>query len=234
MRFTLFVPTLNELDGLKAIMPRVKREWVDQILVVDGGSTDGTVDYVKEQGWDLHVQKERGLHRAYAEAWPLIKGDGVITFSPDGNCIPEAIPELTAKMEEGYDMVVASRYLGSAKSEDDGLVTAFGNWLFTRVLINGLHGGSYTDAFNIYRAYRTKLFYELKLERRESYSVETLWSTVIGVEPLLSTRAVKAGCRLGEIASDEPARIGGEAKLQVVRWGGAYLFQILRELWYDG
>lgn len=234
MRFTLFVPTLNELNGLKAIMPRVKREWVDQILVVDGGSTDGTVGYVKEQGWDLHVQKEKGLHRAYAEAWPLIEGDGVITFSPDGNCIPEAIPELTAKMEEGYDMVVASRYLGSAKSEDDGLVTAFGNWLFTRVLINGLHGGSYTDAFNIYRAYRTKLYYELKLDRRASYSVEKIWSTVIGVEPLLSTRAVKAGCRLGEIASDEPARIGGEAKLQVVRWGGAYLFQILRELWYDG
>ena len=37
---TLLVPTLNEIDGMKAIMPRVKRGWVDQILILDGGSTD--------------------------------------------------------------------------------------------------------------------------------------------------------------------------------------------------
>ena len=46
MNYTLVVLTLNEIDGMKAIMPRIKREWFEQILVVDGGSTDGTIEYL--------------------------------------------------------------------------------------------------------------------------------------------------------------------------------------------
>ena len=42
--FALLVFTLNEIDGMKQIMPRIQREWVDEIFIVDGGSTDGTVD----------------------------------------------------------------------------------------------------------------------------------------------------------------------------------------------
>src|SRR5262245_54142430 len=95
---------------MKTIMPRVRNEWCEQILVLDGGSTDGTQEYAREKGYELYVQKERGLRFAYREAWPLIRGDCVITFSPDGNSIPELIPSLISKMEEGYDMVTASRY----------------------------------------------------------------------------------------------------------------------------
>jgi hypothetical protein len=66
---------------------------------------------------------------------PYIEGDVVITFSPDGNSIAELIPELVNKMKEGYDMVIVSRYLNEAKSEDDDIITAFGNWLFTKTVI---------------------------------------------------------------------------------------------------
>ncbi|MBM4419945.1 MAG: glycosyltransferase, partial [Chloroflexi bacterium] len=45
-----------------------------------------------------------------SEAMERVTGDIVITFSADGNCIPEVIPELIARMREGYDMVIASRY----------------------------------------------------------------------------------------------------------------------------
>ena len=44
MKTTLLVMTLNEIEGMKAIMPHIKNEWVDQIIVVDGGSTDGTIE----------------------------------------------------------------------------------------------------------------------------------------------------------------------------------------------
>ena len=91
---TLLVMTLNEIDGMKAIMPRVKKQWVDQILVVDGGSTDGTVEWAQENGFQTYVQKKAGFRHAYEEAWPLIKGNIVVTFSPDGNSIPELIPDL--------------------------------------------------------------------------------------------------------------------------------------------
>ena len=230
MKTTLVVTTLDEIDGMKAIMPRVRRDWCDQILVVDGGSTDGTVEYAKEQGYEIYVQKKPGLRNAYIEALPLIEGDTMITFSPDGNSIPEAIPELVAKMREGYDMIIASRYLPPAKSEDDDVVTAFGNWLFT-VIVNVLHGGRYTDCMVILRAYRKSLVYDLELHKEDAYRMaERLFFTRISWEPLLSVRAAKRKLKVADIPADEPPRIGGRRKLQIVRWGCAYLFQFIREV----
>src|SRR5262245_38753419 len=126
MPVTLFMPVLNEIDGLRAILPRIDRGWFDQILMVDGGSRDGSVDFARAQGVEVYVQKKRGIRHAYIEAWPLVRGDLVVTFSPDGNCPPEALPQLIDALA-GHDMVVASRYLGPARSEDDDAMTGFGN-----------------------------------------------------------------------------------------------------------
>ena len=125
MTTALFVLTFNEIDGMKKIMPRIKKDWVDEIIVVDGGSTDGTYEYAKEQGYITYVQKEKGLRHAYKEGFRLINSEYVITFSPDGNSVPEAIPALIEKIKEGYDMVIASRYLDHAKSHDDDFITRF-------------------------------------------------------------------------------------------------------------
>src|SRR3977135_3304286 len=81
---TLLVPVWNEIVGMKEIMPQVRREWVDQILILDGGSTDGTVEWARSQGYEVHVQKQPGMRQAYMEAMPLVRGDVIITFSPDG------------------------------------------------------------------------------------------------------------------------------------------------------
>ena len=166
------------------------------------------------------------------EVWPLVRGDIVITFSPDGNSLPEIISHLISKMEEGYDMVIASRYLPPAKSEDDDYVTAIGNWFFTKT-INVLHGGNFTDTMVILRAFRKTLPYQLELDKEEGYTTaEKLFRTNISWEPLLSVRAAKLNLRIAEIPGDEPPRIGGERKLQIIRWGAAYYFQFLREVFY--
>lgn len=231
MKVTVLIPTLNEIDGMRVIMPRIKKDWYNQLLIVDGNSTDGTLEYAREQGYDVIVQKKEGYRHAYTEAFAQVTGDIVITFSPDGNSIPELIPVLIEKMKEGYDMVIVSRYIGGAKSDDDDIFTGFGNWLFTKI-VNVLHGGHYTDAMVIYRAYRTELFTSLDLHREESYTPERLFKTVIPLEPLLSVRCAKRKLRVAEIPGDEPARIGGERKLLPFRWGGAYLLQFIRELYY--
>ncbi|MFP4472715.1 MAG: glycosyltransferase family 2 protein [Candidatus Omnitrophota bacterium] len=230
MTVTLLVPTLNEIEGMKTVMPKVNPDWIDQILVVDGQSTDGTADYARELGYDVVVQQKKGMRHAYMEAWPHIKGDVVLTFSPDGNSIPELIPECLNKMREGHDMVIVSRYKDDARSYDDDAVTGFGNKLFTTT-INLLHGAQYTDAMVIYRAYRTDLPAELDLDKEDSYAFEeSLFGTNISWEPLLSVRAAKRGLKVTEIPGDEPAREGGERKLQVLRWGAAYMWQVVREV----
>lgn len=226
--FTLFIPVLNELEGMKLIMPRIDSSWCDQILIIDGGSTDGSIEYAQKSGYEVYVQKKKGIRYAYNEGWPLIRSQFVITFTPDGNCIPEIIPTLKTKILEGFDMVIASRYFGGIKSEDDDPLTGFGNWMFTS-LINLLHSGSYTDAMGIFRAYRKDLFFELGLDTDKAYGLEKILGTVAGIEPLLSIRAARSRLKIGEISGPEPRRIAGERKLQMFRWGGVYLWQTLKE-----
>ena len=226
MKTTLLVPVLNEIEGLKLIMPLIDRAWVDQILILDGQSTDGSAQWARGQGYEVYVQKKPGLKNGYLEVWGRIRGDIVITFSPDGNSIPELIPSLVVQMWSGYDMVIVSRYKGGAKSHDDDVVTAFGNWMFTR-LVNLLFRGGYTDAMVMFRAYRKDLIYELDLDKSQIYFVEMLFRTKISWEPILSVLCAKNNLRIAEIPGDEPPRVGGVRKLQVIRWGLAYLTQIL-------
>lgn len=230
MKVTLLIPTLNEIEGMRAIMPRIKRGWWDQVIVTDGGSTDGTLEYARAMGYCVHVQKNPGVRNAYIEVLDYIEGDVVVTFSPDGNCIPDLIPALVGTMKRGYDMVIVSRYVNGAKSDDDDVITAFGNWFFTKT-INVLYGANYTDAMGIFRAYNKSLISSLDLDKDEAYAMaERLFRTKISWEPLLSVRSAKRKLNVTEIPGDEPARIGGERKLKLLRWGAAYYFQFIREI----
>lgn len=229
MKVTLVVLAWNEIESMPVIMPKVDHTLFEQILVIDGGSTDGTIAWCQANGYEVHVQQQRGLRKAYQEAMGLIRGDVMLTFSPDGNSMPEILPELIRKMQEGYDMVIASRYLGNAKSDDDSMVTAFGNWFFT-TLTNRLFGAHYTDAFVIFRIYRKQLFFDLGFDTDEGFLLpEKLFHTNVSIEPLLSVRAAKHNYKITEIPADEPPRIGGERKLQVIRWGLTFLYQIIAE-----
>lgn len=229
MKVTLLALTLNEIEGVQAIMPRIPRDCFDQILVLDGGSTDGTVEWLRANDYPVYVQRRRGIRFAYLEALPLIEGDVIVSMSPDGNCDPAVLPRLVEKMRDGYDLVIGSRYLGEARSEDDDLITGFGNWLFTRT-VNLLYGSRYTDVMVIYRAFTRALIEELRLDQDGSYTLpERLFHTVISWEPLMSIRAAKYRKRIGEVAAGEPPRIGGVRKLQIIRWGAAYYFQIWKE-----
>ncbi len=229
MKITLLVPTLNEEVGMRAVMPKVDRSLFEQILIVDGHSRDNTVAVAREMGYDVVIQQSPGIRGAYMDALPFIKGEAILTFSPDGNSIPELLKPCIDKFHEGYDMVIVSRYAPGAKSYDDDAVTAFGNSLFTRS-INFFHGGHYTDAMVIYRIYRKSLIQELGLDKDASYAFEEkLFRTHISWEPLLSIRAAKRKLKIAEIPGDEPVREGGERKLQVLKWGAAYYWEILRE-----
>ncbi|MBF0485977.1 MAG: glycosyltransferase family 2 protein [Candidatus Omnitrophica bacterium] len=206
---------------MRAVMPKIKKEWYDQMIVVDGGSTDGSLEYAQKQGYEAFVQQQKGFGAAYSEAVARSTGDILIMFSPDGNSMPEKLPELTAKINEGYDMVIASRYAPGAKSDDDDPVTAFGNWMFT-ALFNVLFHGKITDSLVMYRAYRKDMLLDLKITTRT-----VSWGSQI------LARALKAKKRIAEIPADEPARIGGVRKMSPIRNGLAELSMIFQE-WRRG
>lgn len=230
MKVTLLIPTLNEIVGMKEIMPKIKKEWCDQILFVDGQSTDGTLDYIKEHDYEYVIQQKKGMRNAYMECLPYIKGDVILTFSPDGNSIPELIPVCIEKMKEGYDMVIVARYAKDAKSADDDPITGFGNWMF-RTMINVCHRAHFADPMVIYRAYKKQLIFDLDLDKDSSYErEEKLFGTNVSWEPLMSIRVAKRRLKYADIPGDEPARIGGERKLQILRWGAAFLYQTIREI----
>jgi len=231
-KVTLLIPTLNEISGMKHIMPQIKREWYDQLIVVDGGSVDGTIEYARQAGYFVLSQKKRGIRYAYIEAMEHVEGDIVITFSPDGNSVPDYIPQLIKKIEEGFDMVIVSRYLEDAKSYDDDFITALGNKTFT-FIINLFFRSRYTDSMVMFRAWKKNVFFDLDLDKEKSYSLEEkIFHTRIGIEPLLSIRAAKRKLKCADIPGDEPKRIGGERKLRIVQWGCAYLMEVFRELFF--
>jgi glycosyltransferase involved in cell wall biosynthesis len=211
------MPTLNEIEGVQAVLPRIDRRVVDEIIVTDGGSKDGTVEYCLKNGARVHTQKKRGYGSAILEALELARGEIVVEITADGSSLPEIIPALIAKIGEGNDLVLASRYRDGAVSQDDDWLTALGNWLFT-TLTNILFRSSLTDVLVGYRAYRRK-------------SLDALRMDAPGLEWVIQStiRFLKKGFRVAEIGADEPKRIGGQRKMMPFRTGWAILTLMLKE-----
>lgn len=215
---TLLLPTYNEVDGFKEIFPSIDRELFDDILVVDGGSSDGTVEYAFSQNIRVMSQIRKGLSEAVIDSIETINTDCVVEFSLDGNSIPEKLPELVKEMQKGYDLVVVSRYLPPAKSYDDNIVTAFGNFIFTR-LIRLMGNYPITDSLVMYRGFNISI---VKYPEFKKFLIGPVF------EPLTSMVACNRKLKIFEIAGDEPDRIGGESKMRVFYNGGCIILAIVR------
>jgi glycosyltransferase involved in cell wall biosynthesis len=197
LKITLFLPIRNEIDALKVIMPRIKKDWYDELLILDGNSTDGSKEFLRSTGYGVVDQTTQGVRPGFWEAFELATGDVIIPFSTDGNSIPEDIPRLIEKIREGYDVVVASRYKNAIRSEDDDFQSRLANKLFT-LLINLLFGTRYTDAIGMYKAFKKTHLHELGIDRHKDEHSEIL----------LLTRGARYGLKITEISSPEPPRIG--------------------------
>lgn len=226
------MPVLNEIVGLKEILPRIDRSLFHQILVIDGHSTDGTVEYCQEQGLTVLTQPGKGIPDAECCAYEHTTGDVIILFTPDGNSIPEILPQLCAKMHEGYDMVIVSRYKDDAESLDDGFLTGIGNKAFTS-LVNFLFKANYTDILVGFRAYTKDAVEKMRLfDHTKEHWLRSRFYYMNGWELGSSIRAARLGLHVTEIPGSEPSRLGGSSKLSIIKNGLGALLQIIHDYFY--
>ena len=138
-KISLVILNLNEIVSLRIILPKVLkyRHLVDEIIAIDGGSTDGSKEFLASNKIKVIDQKKKYssfeityLKKNIMDAyWLGIKkakfNNVIIPFTPDGNMMPKHLPKLIKKIKQGYDMVIVSRYKDNAKSYDDTFVTGF-------------------------------------------------------------------------------------------------------------
>ena len=217
MSVIVFVLTLDEIDGVSEIMPKIKKEWADKIIFVDGGSTDGTIEKAKELGFEVIHQKNQGEGNACRVGTDATESDFIMFFSPDGNDVPDDIPKLIEKTNEGYDVVHISRFGKNSVSEDANWLDRFGNNMFT-FLVNTLFGGNYSDALNGFRIIKRKIWDGLKTDAQ-----------YLNIEQQTCIRLAKLKIPIFEIDGKEPKRIGGERKMRPLTTGAQLSYQIIKE-----
>lgn len=119
MRISLCLMVWNEHAGCQIDVPRLPREAFDEIYAVDGGSTDGTVEYLQSQGIVVHRQPKRGLNAAYEHADEVSTCDAVVVFFPKSTTPTEDLLKFRPLFEQGYGLVVASRQIPGSVNEED-------------------------------------------------------------------------------------------------------------------
>lgn len=221
---SLILLTLNEIEGSKVMIPKIPRSEIGEIIAVDGGSTDGTCEFFKENGIRVvDQQSKKGRGEAFNIAVEVCKGSNIVFFSPDGNEDPQDIPKLFRELEQGAPMVIASRFLPGAKNEEDGKLLPFRKWAnqgfgwLANVFFN--KGPYVSDTINGFRGVQKNIFNTLSPSSK-GYSIEYE----------LTIHAMKKGFKIAEIPTLETDRVAGETKAGSIKTGLIFLKLFLREL----
>lgn len=221
MKTSLIIFTRNEMEGLRAIFPKIPFNVVDEVLAVDGHSTDGTVQYLKDKGIKVIRQEKMGRGNAMIEGVRQTSGDIVIFLSSDGNEDPADIPKLVEKLND-HDVAVASRFIKEGHSDDSDdplLIRKFGNKFFT-FLVNLIWGANVTDSTNGLRSIWRSAWVKLGID-----------SPYHEAEFQMTIRAAKLGMKIGEIPTVEGPRIGGRRYASTRKMAWTFAKFLLQEIW---
>ncbi|MFI6601738.1 glycosyltransferase family 2 protein [Nonomuraea sp. NPDC050536] len=215
---TVVVPAMNEADNLPHVFATLPT-WIDEVVLVDGNSTDETVAVARRLRPGLRVvtQTRRGKGNALIEGFAAATGDIIVMIDADGSTDGHEIAAFVEELESGADFAKGSRYLPGGGSDDISPLRSLGNRTLT-ALTNLLYGTRYTDLCYGYNAFWAKHLDTLALDC-DGFEIETL----------MNVRAARAGLSIAEVPSHERLRIHGESNLHAVRDGWRVLRTILRE-----
>ncbi len=218
---SLVILTLNEIVGIKKYYPQLPLAKVSEFFVVDGGSDDGTVEYLERRGVRVIRQSIPGRGAAFETAIRKARNQHIVFFSPDGNEDPGDITRLFNLLEEGYDMAIASRFRKGSRADDylDLIpIHTIGNLVFTR-LVRLLWGGKITDTINGFRGIKKAAYLRLQPD-----------APGFSIEFQLSIRALRERMKIAEIPTIEGQRVGRQSGANAIAVGLLLLKVLMSEL----
>jgi glycosyltransferase involved in cell wall biosynthesis len=218
---TIAIPALNESATIGDVVCEV-RPYGDEVLVVDGGSRDGTPDLAAAAGARVVFDGGGGKGKAIRTAGREATGDVIVFFDADGSHIAADIPKLVAPILEGRaDHVTASRLIGGSSELHGGFdeFLRLSGSAFITACINKRFGVRLSDSQNGFRAIRRELLNRLNLV--------SLGTTI---EQEMIARTLRLGARMAEVPSHERPRRAGKSHIDPVIDAPRYLGSLLRDV----
>jgi glycosyltransferase involved in cell wall biosynthesis len=215
---SVVIPTLNEAQNLPHVFARLP-QGIAQLIVVDGHSTDETVEIARQLRPDVEIvmQKGKGKGDALACGFAACTGDIIVMLDADGSTDPAEIPIFVSLLEDGADFAKGSRFMRGGGSSDITPGRRLGNQILNRA-VNFLYRTSYTDLCYGYNAFHRRCLDRLVVDC-SGFEVETL----------INIRVAKLGLSVAEVPSFEADRIFGESNLNTFRDGFRVLRVIVQE-----
>ena len=218
---TVIIPTLNEEKSIAEVIQELNQMGYNNVLVIDGNSTDRTVEIAKKFGANVIFQDGKGKGAALRQVFEndYLMSDVVVMMDADASMNSKEIPLFIKALASGADLVKASRFLPGGYSEDMTLIRRIGNRFFL-LLVNRFWSADYTDLCYGFGAFRkdavNRLYPYLKAKNFE-------------IETEIFIKAKKLGLKVVEVPSIELRRRHGKSNLSVFRDGLGILRTIVEE-----
>lgn len=217
---SVIIPTLNEANNLPLVLPYMPMDWIDEVILVDGRSTDDTVKVAKELFPEIKVimEKKPGKGAAMKAGYAAATGEILVVMDADGSNDPREIPRFIKALREGADLVKGSRFTPGGGTTDMPLIRRTGNRGFV-VISNMLFGQKFTDLCYGFHAFWKHCLGSLDLRTMDGFEIDTS----------LYLQAARRKLKVIEVPSFEGYRFYGVGKLQTIPDGWRVLKTIFKE-----
>ncbi len=212
------IPTLDEARNLTLLLPELP-PWIEEVIIVDGASSDGTVAVARRLCRDakILIEHRRGKGAALRAGFAAATGEIIVVFDADCSMDPYESIGLVGALLSGADLAKGSRFLQGGGTDDMSSFRMYGNWCLTQVA-RVLFGGAFTDLCYGYFAFWSR-HRDLLVPTCDGFEVEAfLW-----------IRALQAGMTIFEVPSFEERRAHGVSNLRAVPDGWRVLKTLVRE-----
>ncbi|GGU59612.1 glycosyltransferase family 2 protein [Streptomyces daghestanicus] len=215
---SVVIPAMNEAENLPYVFKTLP-DWIHEVVLVDGSSTDDTVAVARALRPDVKVVEQRGKGKgdALITGFQACTGDIIVMVDADGSADGQEIVSYVSALVSGADFAKGSRFANGGGTDDMTFIRRVGNAALCAA-VNRKFGARYTDLCYGYNAFWRHCLDKIDLD-----------CTGFEVETLMNIRVVTAGLRVQEIPSHEYLRIHGVSNLRAVRDGLRVLRVILRE-----